>query len=159
MRALAYLHDRGLAHRDLKPENILLTVHGAVKLADFGSAVCLPASTSTSDSDTEAEGKGEVAGLGAVGYSPPRKLLGTIPYIAPEELSEVQKFDPRAGDVWAAGLVYMAMRCRRLLWRIASEEEDTRYREYLVGRKGEEGYAPIEGLGEVGQKSGIDGKR
>jgi serine/threonine protein kinase len=150
MRAVAYLHDRGLAHRDLKPENILLTVHGAVKLADFGSAVCLRASTSASDSDSGTETEGEVGspGAGAVGYSPPRKLLGTIPYIAPEELCSVQTFDPRAGDVWAAGLIYMAMRCRRLLWRIASEEEDTRYGEYLVGRKGEEGYAPIEGLGE-----------
>ncbi|KAF7170496.1 hypothetical protein CNMCM6106_005154 [Aspergillus hiratsukae] len=65
MRAIAYLHDRGLAHRDLKPENILLTVHGAVKLADFGSAVCLPASSSTSDSDTETEGDVGRAELGA----------------------------------------------------------------------------------------------
>jgi serine/threonine protein kinase len=113
-----------------------------VKLADFGSAVCLPRGDA-SDSDTE----GEVESV--YSYSPPRKLLGTIPYIAPEELCEVQTFDPRAGDVWAAGLVYMAMRCRRLLWRMASEEEDGRYREYLVGRKGEDGYAPIEGLGEV----------
>ncbi|KAF4227915.1 hypothetical protein CNMCM6805_002541 [Aspergillus fumigatiaffinis] len=141
MRAIAYLHDRGIAHRDLKPENILLTVYGAVKLADFGSAVCLPRGD-VSDSDTE----GEVESV--YSYSPPRKLLGTIPYISPEELCEVQRFDPRAGDVWAAGLVYMAMRCRRLLWRMASEEEDGRYREYLVGRKGEDGYAPIEGLGE-----------
>ncbi|KAH3255589.1 hypothetical protein KXW57_009054 [Aspergillus fumigatus] len=141
MRAITYLHDRGIAHRDLKPENILLTVHGAVKLADFGSAVCLPRSDA-SDSNAEAEG-GVVSS-----YSPPRKLLGTIPYIAPEELCEVRRFDPRAGDIWAAGLVYMAMRCRRLPWRMASEEEDGWYREYLVGRQGEEGYAPIEGLGE-----------
>ncbi|GFF33513.1 serine/threonine-protein kinase hal4 [Aspergillus udagawae] len=147
MRAVAYLHDRGIAHRDLKPENILLTVYGAVKLADFGSAVCLSRGDA-SDSDTEVEGEGDADGRVAFSYSPPRKLLGTIPYIAPEELCEVQKVDPRAGDVWAAGLVYTAMRCRRLLWRMASEEEDGRYREYLVGRKGEEGYAPIEGLGE-----------
>ncbi|GIJ91496.1 hypothetical protein Asppvi_010462 [Aspergillus pseudoviridinutans] len=145
MRAIAYLHDRGIAHRDLKPENILLTAYGAVKLADFGSAVCLSRSDA-SDSETETEG--EPDGGVAYSYCPPRKLLGTIPYIAPEELCEVQKVDPRAGDVWAAGLVYMAMRSRRLLWRMASEEEDGRYREYLVGRKGEEGYAPIEGLGE-----------
>ncbi|RHZ67947.1 serine/threonine-protein kinase [Aspergillus thermomutatus] len=145
MRAIAYLHGHGLAHRDIKPENILLTVNGAVKLADFGSAVCLPPGD---PSDSDSEIGDEVGSAGSVAYSPPRKLLGTIPYIAPEELCEGKPFDPRAGDVWAAGLVYMAMRCRRLLWRMASEEEDGRYREYLVGRKGEEGYAPIERLGE-----------
>ncbi|KAF7593400.1 hypothetical protein BBP40_011590 [Aspergillus hancockii] len=37
-RAVAYLHENFIAHRGLKTENILLTAHGAVKVADFGSA-------------------------------------------------------------------------------------------------------------------------
>ncbi|KAJ5177711.1 uncharacterized protein N7500_000410 [Penicillium coprophilum] len=36
LRALAYLHDHGLAHRDVRLETALLTANGAVKLAGFG---------------------------------------------------------------------------------------------------------------------------
>ncbi|KAJ5952012.1 uncharacterized protein N7479_010425 [Penicillium vulpinum] len=36
LRALAFLHDYGLAHRDVRLETVLLTANGAVKLAGFG---------------------------------------------------------------------------------------------------------------------------
>lgn len=129
MRGIQYLHGNGVAHRDLKPENILLTIHGAVNIADFGNAERFHAAWDKQS-------------------SPPERLSGTIPYIAPEVYMS-RKFDPTAVDVWAAGLIYMAMRIGRLLWRSARENEDGRYREYVQGRKEKDGYAPIEALGWV----------
>ena len=40
--AVNFLHSKRISHRDLKPENVLFNeVTGAVKLVDFGLAVCV----------------------------------------------------------------------------------------------------------------------
>ena len=75
-------------------------------------------------------------------------LCGSAPYIAPEEYVD-KEFDARAVDVWATGVIYMAMRTGRHLWRVAKKEEDEFYERYLEGRRDEEGYAPIESLHRV----------
>lgn len=72
-------------------------------------------------------------------------LCGSAPYIAPEEYTE-SEFDPRAVDVWACGVIYMAMRTGRHLWRVAKKSEDEYYSRYLMDRKNESGYEPIEML-------------
>jgi protein-serine/threonine kinase len=75
-------------------------------------------------------------------------LCGSAPYIAPEEYVD-KEFDARAVDVWATGVIYMAMRTGRHLWRVAKKDEDEFYARYLEGRRDEEGYAPIESLHRV----------
>ncbi|KAK8048352.1 hypothetical protein PG994_010082 [Apiospora phragmitis] len=57
-----------------------------------------------------------------------------------------KEFDARAVDIWACGVIYMAMRTGRHLWRVAKKEEDEFYERYLEGRRDEEGYGPIESL-------------
>ncbi|KAI5364851.1 Putative serine/threonine-protein kinase, active [Septoria linicola] len=126
MRGVEYIHEMGVAHRDLKPENLLLTTHGALKITDFGNGECFRMAWETEPHMT--------AGL-----------CGSAPYIAPEEYIE-QEFDPRAVDVWACGVIYMAMRTGRHLWRVAKKDEDEFYDNYIRGRKSEEGYGPIETL-------------
>ncbi|KAF2720541.1 Pkinase-domain-containing protein [Polychaeton citri CBS 116435] len=126
MRGVEYIHEMGVAHRDLKPENLLLTTHGALKITDFGNGECFRMAW-----ETEAH---MTAGL-----------CGSAPYIAPEEYTD-KEFDPRAVDVWACGVIYMAMRTGRHLWRIAKRDDDEFYENYIRGRKSEEGYAPIETL-------------
>ena len=129
MRGVEYIHEMGVAHRDLKPENLLLTTHGALKITDFGNGECFRMAW-----ETEAH---MTAGL-----------CGSAPYIAPEEYVD-KEFDPRAVDVWACGVIYMAMRTGRHLWRLAKKDEDEFYDNYIRGRKSEEGYAPIETLHRV----------
>lgn len=129
MRGVEYMHEMGVAHRDLKPENLLLTTHGALKITDFGNGECFRMAW-----EKEAH---MTAGL-----------CGSAPYIAPEEYTE-KEFDPRAVDLWAVGVIYMAMRTGRHLWRVARKDEDEFYQRYLEGRKHEDGYAPIETLHRV----------
>ncbi|KAL8696370.1 MAG: hypothetical protein Q9224_002829 [Gallowayella concinna] len=126
MCGVEYLHEMGVAHRDLKPENLLLTAHGSLKITDFGNGECFRMAW-----EKEAH---MTAGL-----------CGSAPYIAPEEYID-QEFDPRAVDVWATGVIYMAMRTGRHLWRIAKKDEDEFFARYLEGRKDENGYGPIETL-------------
>lgn len=129
MCGVEYLHEMGVAHRDLKPENLLLTTHGSLKITDFGNGECFRMAW-----ETEAH---MTAGL-----------CGSAPYIAPEEYTE-KEFDPRAVDVWATGVIYMAMRTGRHLWRVAKKDEDEFYERYLEGRRDEDGYQPIETLHRV----------
>lgn len=129
MRGVEYIHEMGVAHRDLKPENLLLTTHGALKITDFGNGECFRMAWETEPHMT--------AGL-----------CGSAPYIAPEEYTD-KEFDPRAVDVWACGVIYMAMRTGRHLWRVAKRDEDEFYENYIRGRKSDEGYGPIETLHRV----------
>ena len=129
MRGVEYMHEMGVAHRDLKPENLLLTSHGALKITDFGNGECFRMAW---ENDAHM-----VSGL-----------CGSAPYIAPEEYVD-REFDARAVDVWACGVIYMAMRTGRHLWRVAKKDEDEFYQRYLDGRRDEEGYGPIESLHRV----------
>lgn len=135
MRGVEYMHEMGVAHRDLKPENLLLTTHGALKITDFGNGECFRMAW-----ETDAH---MVTGL-----------CGSAPYIAPEEYVD-KEFDARAVDVWATGVIYMAMRTGRHLWRVAKKDEDEFYERYLEGRRDEEGYGPIETLHRVSSYSSL----
>lgn len=130
MRGVEYMHEMGVAHRDLKPENLLLTPRGALKITDFGNGECFRMAWENSAH--------MVSGL-----------CGSAPYIAPEEYVE-KEFDARAVDVWACGVIYMAMRTGRHLWRLAKKDEDEFFERYLEGRRDEAGYGPIEALHRVG---------
>ena len=90
MRGVEYMHEMGVAHRDLKPENLLLTTNGSLKITDFGNGECFRMAW-----EKEAH---LTCGL-----------CGSAPYIAPEEYTD-KEFDARAVDVWATGVIYMAMR-------------------------------------------------
>lgn len=126
IRGVVYMHSMGVAHCDLKPENLLLTTSGVLKISDFGNAECFRMAWET-----------EVHLSNGV--------CGSRPYIAPEQFRE-KDFDPRATDVWATGVIYMAMRTGSYLWQVAMPSEDDYYEQYLQGRKHKNGYEPIETL-------------
>jgi eukaryotic-like serine/threonine-protein kinase len=91
--ALDQAHRHGIVHRDVKPGNVMLTKTGA-KLLDFGLArVATPILSRDADLsvlDTQSPS------LTAKGI-----LLGTIPYLAPEQV-EGREADART-DIWAMG--------------------------------------------------------
>jgi eukaryotic-like serine/threonine-protein kinase len=97
--ALAAAHRHGIIHRDLKPANVMLTGTGA-KLLDFGLAKLKPAVTMAGSVTVSAvAGPDPVTGAGTI--------LGTVPYIAPEQL-EGREADARS-DLFAFGAVLYEM--------------------------------------------------
>lgn len=88
--ALQYAHDKGIVHRDIKPENILLDKQGNVKIADFGLA--------------------KLMGLQAhdITISTTGQILGTLNYMAPEQMERPLDVDHRA-DIYSLGVVFYQM--------------------------------------------------
>ena len=97
--ALAAAHRQGIVHRDLKPGNVMLTSSG-VKLLDFGLAKTM--SVSGPVEEAEASTAALPASLTADGT-----LLGTAPYMAPEQI-QGQPADARS-DIFALGAVLYEM--------------------------------------------------
>jgi serine/threonine protein kinase len=82
---LAHIHETGLIHRDIKPSNLMLCQSGVVKILDLG--LVLPGDDPLSKDDR----------LTTVGH-----LMGTMPYMAPEQLADSRSVCPRA-DIYSLG--------------------------------------------------------
>src|ERR1700728_4238604 len=85
LAGLSAAHEAGIVHRDVKPENVLLTADGRVKVVDFGLARAQAAAGNTR------------SGL----------IIGTVAYIAPEQVTGGVT-DVRT-DVYASGVMLVEM--------------------------------------------------
>ena len=85
--AVEHGHRNKVIHRDLKPGNILVDSGGDPKIIDFGVARAVDLSVASQTMQTDAG-----------------SLLGTIQYMAPEQLEPKQDLDARC-DVYALGAV------------------------------------------------------
>jgi Protein kinase domain len=95
--ALAAAHAIDVVHRDLKPANIMLTASG-VKLLDFGLARLR--------GPVVADGRAN-SGVEGVGLSTGGLVIGTLPYMAPEQVRG-EPVDPRT-DLFTFGAVLYEM--------------------------------------------------
>jgi tetratricopeptide (TPR) repeat protein/TolB-like protein/tRNA A-37 threonylcarbamoyl transferase component Bud32 len=89
---LAAAHTHGVVHRDLKPGNLRLTVDGRLKILDFGLAKLHQPSPQEGGSATTLFSEA---------------FAGTVPYMAPEQLTGAD-IDART-DIYAAGLILYEM--------------------------------------------------
>ena len=92
--ALHEAHRQGIVHRDLKPGNIILVRQG-IKLMDFGQAKIVRPVTTTDTATATSAAERRLTATGS--------LIGTVPYMAPEQL-EGRAADRRT-DVFALGCV------------------------------------------------------
>lgn len=85
-------HEKGIVHRDLKPGNIVITPRGRAKVLDFGLARVMPGAGDLTQSTTA---------------SGPSALVGTVPYMSPEQVRDGRV--DASSDLYALGALLFEM--------------------------------------------------
>ncbi len=95
--ALGAAHKKGIVHRDLKPANIKVAFDGQTKVLDFGLAKLVHEASETEEDPSDPQ----------MLMSGPSLILGTAPYMSPEQAKG--GVTDTLSDVWAFGVVLYEM--------------------------------------------------
>ena len=115
-RGLAAAHERGIIHRDLKPENVFLTRDGLVKILDFGLVKLMSPRVPGGNAPAD-----EHAPTLPTTPTEPGRLLGTVGYMAPEQVRG-NPGDHRS-DIFSFGAILYEMLSGRQAFRADSPIE------------------------------------
>jgi WD40 repeat protein/tRNA A-37 threonylcarbamoyl transferase component Bud32 len=91
---LQHAYEHGMVHRDIKPHNLMLTPDGKVKILDFGLARLASAVESQAAYTLPNQTNASLTATGSV--------LGTVDYMAPEQVRDAHAADIRA-DIYSLG--------------------------------------------------------
>jgi serine/threonine protein kinase/tetratricopeptide (TPR) repeat protein len=106
--ALAAAHEAGMVHRDLKPQNIMISSSGRVKIVDFGLSKMTPLETREDDST-----------IGLEALTAERAVIGTVGYMAPEQVSG-KALDARTDQFALGAILYEMLTGKRAFKRETS---------------------------------------
>ncbi|XP_021552561.1 receptor-interacting serine/threonine-protein kinase 1 [Neomonachus schauinslandi] len=99
IEGMCYLHGQGVIHKDLKPENILVDDDFHIKIADLGVASFKMWSKLTKEEHNEQRKLNSVS----------KKNGGTLCYMAPEHLNDINAKPSEKSDVYSFGIVLWAI--------------------------------------------------
>lgn len=94
--AVAYAHSRGVVHCDLKPDNVVVGEFGEVFVLDWGLANVLAA-------DCADYSHLRVESSGIRSNASEEMIIGSLPYMSPEQLRGQHARVDRSSDVYALG--------------------------------------------------------
>jgi hypothetical protein len=96
--AVAFAHSRGILHRDIKPANVILGRFGETILADWGLAKEFGAPETACLAE-----RGEHDEHGDVPLTEQGSVLGTLPYMSPEQAQSATGPLGAASDIYSLG--------------------------------------------------------
>uniref|UniRef100_A0A2K6GDI7 Receptor-interacting serine/threonine-protein kinase 1 n=1 Tax=Propithecus coquereli TaxID=379532 RepID=A0A2K6GDI7_PROCO len=99
IEGMCYLHGEGVIHKDLKPENILVDGDFHIKIADLGVASFKTWSKLTKEEHNEQRKVNSTS----------KKNGGTLYYMAPEHLNDINAKPTEKSDVYSFAIVLWAI--------------------------------------------------